>query len=255
MKSVVITGAASGIGREATTRLLNEGWKVFALDLQEKGLAALSAELKQSGDRLVTKQCDMADPESVAAAFADILRSTKKLDALVCSAGILRTGALDSMSVEDFTKLFEVNTRGPWLCARAAMPALKRAASAAHPARVVMISSISAIRPKVGSGAYAASKVALSHLTRVLAAECAPDQVLVNAIAPGTVDTPFIKSVKAGGEKGSFKLSGAAPLGRVSDPKDIVAVIAFLLGDDSRFITGVTLPVDGGTSAAFIASP
>lgn len=255
MKSIIITGAASGIGREATSRLLKAGWKVFALDLADEGLAALSSENRECGDRLVTKKCDVADPQSVASAFADVLGSTDKLDALLCSAGILRIGPVATMSVEDFDALFDVNTRGPWLCMRAAFPALQRAASPEHPARVVMISSISAIRPKVGSGAYAASKAALSHLTRVLAAECASDQVLVNAIAPGTVNTPFIKGAATGAAaQGSFKLSGAAPLGRVSDPADIVAVVEFLLSDGARFITGVTLPVDGGTSAAFIGA-
>lgn len=249
MKSIVITGAASGIGREATGSLLKQGWKVFAFDLADAGLAALCSELGVFRDRLVTKKCDVTDPQSVARAFSEVLGPADKLDALLCCAGVLRTGAIATMSVEDFDTLFDVNTRGPWLCMRAAFPALQRAASPAQPARVVMISSISALRPKVGSGAYAASKAALSHLTRVLAAECARDQILVNAIAPGTVNTPFIKGATTGGA--GFKLSGVAPLGRVSDPADIVAVIEFLLGDGARFVTGVTLPVDGGTIAAF----
>ena len=249
MKSIAITGAASGVGREATLRLLEKGWRVFALDRSADGLKALSAEAGDARDRLIGTYCDVSHTESVTNAFAEVLKASPKLDALLCSAGILRTGALASMAVEDFDALFAVNTRGPWLCVRAAYEGLKRAASPEHPARVVMISSISAVRPKVGSGAYAASKAALSHLTRVLAAEGAPDQILINAIAPGTVDTPFIRGASTLGA--GFKLSGAAPIGRISDPADIFGVIDFLLSDGSRFIAGVTLPVDGATSAAF----
>ena len=135
---------------------------------------------------------------------------------------------------------------------RAALPLLKPAAAAGQAARIVLLSSIAALRPKIGGGAYAGSKAALSQLTRVLAVECASSGVLVNAIAPGTVDTPMIRAVSNPAQTGQYRPSGASPLGRVAMPDDVASVVWFLLGDDARYITGATIPVDGGTSAAFV---
>ncbi|MBB5214182.1 SDR family NAD(P)-dependent oxidoreductase [Parapusillimonas granuli] len=251
--TIVITGAASGVGFAAAASLLSKGWKVFALDRDETGLAKLRQASASAGSRLITKVCDVTSPDSVSRTFSDILPAGEPLNALLCSAGVIRIGPVAEMSIEDYDTQFNINTRGPWLCAKAALPALKRTATEQNPAHVIMISSISAIRPKVGSGVYAATKAALSQLTRVLAVECAADQVLVNAIAPSTINTPFISNIRSAGSRvGSFKLSGTSPLGRVTEPEDICAVIEFLLSDGARNITGVTLPVDGGTSAAFI---
>jgi NAD(P)-dependent dehydrogenase (short-subunit alcohol dehydrogenase family) len=255
MKTVLITGAASGIGLESAHHFLHKGWRVIAVDRAPDGLAGLRNSFAEiPAERLITATCDVTSAPSVTEAFSNALGAAGDLDALVCCAGVLRTGAVAEMSEDDYDTLFNVNTKGPWLCMKAALPALRRAAGANKTARVVMISSISAIRPKAGSGIYAASKVALSQMVRVMAVECASEQILVNAIAPGTVNTPFIQGALAGTDRrGGFKLSGAAPLGRVSDPGDIVSVIDFLLSDASRFVTGVTLPVDGGTSAAVIS--
>jgi NAD(P)-dependent dehydrogenase (short-subunit alcohol dehydrogenase family) len=247
-----ITGAASGIGLATTRRLLSEGWAVIALDISENQLAAARETLINHADRLTTLVCDVASAAQVESAFAQIKSRHSSINALICCAGVLRLGALESMAVEEFDLVFNVNTRGPWLCARAALPLLKPAAAAGQAARIVLLSSIAALRPKIGGGAYAGSKAALSQLTRVLAVECASSGVLVNAIAPGTVDTPMIRAVSNPAQTGQYRPSGASPLGRVAIPDDVASVVWFLLGDDARYITGTTIPVDGGTSAAFV---
>ena len=129
---------------------------------------------------------------------------------------------------------------------------LKNASKNSGTARIVLLSSVSALRPKINSGAYSASKAAVSQLTRVLAVECAKDNILVNAIAPGTVDTPMVREQSSPGKQGNWRPSGPSPLGRISNPVDIVKVIKFLLDDNSSYVTGTTIPVDGGTQAAFI---
>ncbi len=248
MKSVAITGAASGIGLDCAADLLARGWRVFALDRSAESLEAARARFAAEGERFVPIACDVADGASVAAAFARVAQASPALDALVCSAGIFRTGPVLEMAEKDFDDLFAVNTKGAWLSARAALPLLERATRPEAPARIVFVASVAAIRPKVGGGAYAASKVALAQLTRVMAVELAKRAILVNAIAPATVDTPMTQALAKGRD---YKLSGTSPLGRVAVPADTTAVIRFLLSEDAAYLAGVVLPIDGGTSAAF----
>jgi len=197
-------------------------------------------------------QCDVADAGSVASTFARIGEAAPALNALVCCAGVLRTGLMEDMSVADFDLVLNVNLRGTFLCAQQALPLLRRAATSDNPSRVVLLSSLAAIRPKIVSGAYAASKAAVSQLCRVMAAEWAPSSVLVNALAPGTVDTPMVRAVSDPTQSKGYRPSGVSPLGRIAQPDDIVDVMMFLLSDGARYVTGTTIPVDGGTQAAFI---
>lgn len=156
------------------------------------------------------------------------------------------------MDSDDFDALFSVNVRGLWLCARQALPALKRVAAEGEPARIVVLASIAGLRHKINSGAYAATKAAVIALTKVLAVEVAEQQVLVNALAPATVDTPMIAPHHGAGSNTGYQTSGNSPLGRIAQPEDVAAVIQFLLSDGARYVTGTVIPVDGGTTAAFV---
>ena len=249
---VAITGAASGIGRGTVKRLLDEGWTVIALDVVEAGLADMRKAFAEHGARLHTRTCDVTSPESVASTFAEIGRTFGHLNSLVCSAGVLKIGRLESMSIEDFDTVFSVNVRGLWLCAREAMPLLKTAAGKGELARVVFLASIAGLRHKINSGAYAATKAAVIALTKVMAVECAPHHVLVNAVAPATVDTPMVRPHLQPGSNTGYQTSGTSPLGRIAEPEDVVAVIRFLLSKDAGYVTGTVIPVDGGTIAAFV---
>jgi 2,3-dihydro-2,3-dihydroxybenzoate dehydrogenase len=249
---VAITGGASGIGRGTVKRLLDEGWTVIALDVAETGLAELRKTFAAHGGRLHTRTCDVTSPESVAGTFAEIGRTFGHLNGLVCSAGVLKIGKLESMAVEDFDQVFSVNVRGLWLCAREAMPLLKTAASEGELARVVFLASIAGLRHKIDSGAYAATKAAVIALTKVMAVESAPYNVLVNAIAPATVDTPMVRPHMQPGNNSNYRTSGTSPLGRIGAPEDIAAVVRFLMSEDAAYVTGTIIPVDGGTIAAFV---
>ena len=247
-----ITGAASGIGRGTARRLLEEGWTVVALDVDKAGLEAVRADLSAFGDRVHVLNCDVTSVESVTSAFREIGRRFGRLNGLVCSAGVLKIGTLDSMAVEEFDQLFAVNVRGLWLSAREAMPLLKAAGAEGELARVVFLASISGIRHKIDSGAYAATKAAVIALTKVMAVECAPHKVLVNAVAPATVDTPMVRPHLNPGGNTRYRTSGTSPLGRIAQPEDVAAVISFLMSKDAGYVNGTVIPVDAGTVAAFV---
>lgn len=248
-KTAAITGAASGIGLCTAKRLIGEGWTVFGLDVGQDRLDVTRASL---GGNFRPIACDVTDATRIATVFQEIGAAAAKLDALICCAGVLRVGPLEDMAVEDFDQVFAVNTRGLWLCARAALPLLRRAATKEAPARIVLLSSIAALRPKIMSGAYSASKAAVSQLTRIMAVEWAASHVLVNAVAPGTVDTPMVQAVMRPGANAGYTTSGTSPLGRVAEADDIADVIGFLLSPAAKYVTGTTIPVDGGTQAAFV---
>jgi NAD(P)-dependent dehydrogenase (short-subunit alcohol dehydrogenase family) len=248
-KIAAVSGAASGIGRCACRRMLENGWTVFGLDVVEERLDAVRDEFAGFHGRFLPIVCDVADASQVDAVFAGIGGS---LNALACCAGVLRTSKLEDMAIEDFDIVVNTNLRGTFLCAQKALPLLRRAATPENPSRVVLLSSIAALRPKVAGGAYAASKAAVSQICRVMAAEWAPSGVLVNALAPGTVDTPMVRAVSDAAASKGYRPSGASPIGRIAQADDVVDVMMFLLSDAARYVTGTTIPVDGGTQAAFI---
>ncbi len=249
IKTAAITGAASGIGQAACRRLLDAGWIVFGLDNAKGRLDAVASGFAHYQDRFRPVVCDVADAARVTAAFQELGPS---LNALITCAGVLRTALMEDMAIEDFDLVLNVNTRGTFLCAQKALPLLRAGATADNPSRVVLLSSVAALRPKIVSGAYAASKAAVSQLCRVMAAEWAPSGVLVNALAPGTVDTPMVAAVADPSASKGYRPSGVSPVGRIAQPDDVVDVMMFLLSDAARYVTGTTIPVDGGTQAAFI---
>ncbi len=248
-KTAAVTGAASGIGQAACRRLLDAGWIVYGLDNARDRLDSVASEFPA---RFHKVPCDVTNAAAVTAAFETIATMSPGLNALVTCAGVLRTALMEDMSIEDFDLVLNVNTRGTFLSAQKALPLLRAAASPDDPSRVVLLSSVAALRPKIVSGAYAASKAAVSQLCRVMAAEWAPSGVLVNALAPGTVDTPMVAAVSDPTASKGYRPSGVSPVGRIAQPGDIVDVMMFLLSDGARYVTGTTIPVDGGTQAAFI---
>ncbi len=248
--TAIITGAASGIGKEAARDLLAKGWIVYGIDVSDAALAPATREL--ASDRFHPRPCDLRDASAVAAVMQGIAADAPKVNALICSAGVLKIGHLMEMSVDDFDLVQGVNVRGLWLTCREAMPMVRAATAAGEIGRVILMSSIAAIRPKIDSGAYSMSKAAVSQLTQILAAESAKYGILVNALAPGTVDTPMIHQQGDPGQHKGWRPSGNSPLGRVAEPIDIVRVMRFLLSEDAGYVTGTIIPVDGGTRAAFV---
>jgi NAD(P)-dependent dehydrogenase (short-subunit alcohol dehydrogenase family) len=249
-RPIVVLGAASGIGRATALAFAARGAKVAALDVNLGPLETFADELRDAGAAdALTGAADVRDSAATNAAVQSIVNAFGGLDHMIFTSGILRVGSLMDMPEKEFDDVFDVNMRGFWIAARAAVPHLQ-----AGPERrrgITALSSAAAIRPKASSGAYAASKVALSHLVRVMAVELASTGITVNAIAPATVDTPMTRPYM--GETNAnhgYRLSGTSPMGRIAQPEDIAEACLFLSSEASAYITGITMPVDGGSTAA-----
>ncbi len=245
-----VTGAASGVGYAVTAALLKQGWAVAAIDVM-----AIPGDLKAFGrdgaDQLLPLKCDLREPASIRGAFDAIGGRFGMLHAIVCCAGILRVAPMESMSVDEFDLIFDVNTRAPWLCVQSGLKLLRATATADRPSRVIIVSSLGATRPKVGVGIYSASKAAVSQMVRTLGVELARDHVLVNAIEPGSMDTPMRRAARSKVVAGGYQPSTVPPLGRAVEPNDVANVVKMLLSPEAAFITGISVTLDGGAGAAY----
>ena len=250
---VIVTGAASGIGRATCLRLARDGRaggrpaKIAAVDVgPSAGLDSLIDELAKLDAEAVPVHADMATADAPARAVETAVGRFGGLDGVVSNAGINRPGSLVQYSVDDWDRVFAVNTRATWLLAKAAHPALK----AAHGA-IVAVGSMSGTNPHANLGAYGPSKAAVIMLVQVLAQELGRDGIRVNAVSPGMVRTGMTAKVYAD-ERIAAERDALVPLGRVATPEDIADVIAFLLGPDARYVNGHDLVVDGGISGNFL---
>lgn len=242
-KTAVVTGGASGIGRKTAELLSSKGWKVWVFDLNAPS---------EVDDGIHYAHCDVRDAASIREAFAQVGQESGAVDALICCAGVTRIGMLDSMPAEDADLMLDVNLKGPWLCVREALPLLRVNGDVSDPSRVVIIGSISGLRPKVAGGFYGATKAAIHVIAQVFAVELAPMGVTVNVVSPGPTNTGMQDATKSKGVNvEGFKPTGPSPLGRIAEPQDQANAIAFLLSDEARYINGAVLPVDGGARAAY----
>jgi meso-butanediol dehydrogenase/(S,S)-butanediol dehydrogenase/diacetyl reductase len=241
-KTVLITGAASGIGLSATRRFLDEGARVVMLDIDEASLREAAASFPQ--DRVLVQVGDTADRQTAAVAVKSSVERFGGLDILISNAGIASKGDITQTSEEDFERVMAVNVAGYFHMAKAAMPELVKIGGS-----IVMTSSVSGLGGDWEMFAYNTSKGAISNMVRAMAMDAAKDGVRVNAVNPGFTDTGLTKDmVSDPALVAEFKKR--MPLGAPEDPDGVAAAMAFLASDDARLITGVNLPVDGGLRAS-----
>ena len=244
-RNALVTGGSAGIGLQTVQQLVKDGWRVWVLDLDDYETTG------QGSPNVRFVHCDLRVAGDIVRAVQVVGHEAGVLHAVVCSAGVVRVGELEHSSLEDVDLMLDVNVKAPWLVVREAIPWLRQAATSEDPARVVVLGSIAGIRPKIAGGVYAATKAALHVLAQVFAVELGPSFITVNAVAPGSTNTNMAATAMGSGATAGFKISGVSPLGRIAEPSDIADAVLFLLSPQARYISGVVLPVDGGTRAAF----
>lgn len=237
-KTALVTGAANGIGKAITQRLILDGYFVIAVDVD---LVNGSRLIKEFGDEhVVFMEADISSEDEILELFRKIQQGYQRLDVLVNNAGIIRDNMIWNMPAEDFDLVINVNLKGTWLMCREAAKIMKEQNSG----RIVNIAS-RAWLGNSGQSNYSASKAAVVGMTRVLALELGKYDVCVNAVAPGLIDTPLTQKLK---EEILRKLIDAQPTKAIGKAADVANAVAFLASDKTQFITGQTIYVDGGKS-------
>ncbi len=240
---ILVTGATSGIGRCCARKLLAEGAKVVAAGRRQDRLDQLAGEAAAAGRELLAVSGDVRDEATGAAWVSAAVRRFGGLDGLVNAAGVMVGGGLLDLAPAEWDRMMDTNLRAMYLLTRAAAPELIRRKGA-----VVNISSVAGPRPYANLMGYVVSKAGVDAFTRCAALDLAPHGVRVNALNPGVVVTELQTALGAVADYPAFleRSKSTHPLGRVGQPEEIAALVLFLLGDEAAWITGATVPIDGG---------
>jgi NAD(P)-dependent dehydrogenase (short-subunit alcohol dehydrogenase family) len=240
-KTVIVTGATSGIGRAAAEAFGREGAQLIVVGRDEKALAEVVAA---SGTDAVACRADVTTDEAPDAIVARAVESFGGLDILVNAAGVIATGALDATTDDVWDRMMAINLRAPFRLMRAAAPHL-----AARKGSIVNVSSVNGLRSFAGVLAYNVSKAGVDQLTRCAALELAPLGVRVNAVNPGVTVTNLHRRSGMGEQQYAAFLERSKtthPLGRPGNPGEIASMILYLASDQAGWMTGETIPIDGG---------
>jgi 3-oxoacyl-[acyl-carrier protein] reductase len=237
-RSVVITGAAGGIGEQAARAFHAQGAWVFLLDVQADGVRAIAGSL---GERATGLAVDITDEAQVKQAFDAVLAAGHGLDVLVnCAGGYRKLLTVEEMDLEEWDRTVALNLRSVFLCCRAAIAPLKQSPAG----RIINVTSISGRTVHAASSpAYGAAKAGVTQLTRFLAYELGPHGITANTIAPLTTVTPRVAALRS--QDDLDRIAAQVPLRRLATPDDHVAAMLYLASDGASFVSGVNLDTNG----------
>lgn len=244
----LVTGAGSGIGRAIALRLADEGAKVLVGDLDPDGARVTVDAARAAGGVAEAATVDVRDPDSVAALVDRAVDLWGQLDVAVANAGIGVAGDVLGQTLDDWDRMFEVNARGAFLTCKHALRVML-------PRRTGSIINIASIGGMVGlrsRAGYCASKAAVVGLTKAAAVDYAEHGVRINAISPGTVDSPWVGRITADAEDPAEQrrqMEGRQLVGRLGTPEEIAGLAAYLASNESTFVTGSNFVIDGGVTA------
>jgi 2-keto-3-deoxy-L-fuconate dehydrogenase len=235
-KRALVTGAGSGIGEAVARGLHAEGADVLLADVRAEPVEAIATEL---GERATPVTLDVRDEQAVR-------RVTGELDVLANVAGIGSTTTAPETALDTWEDVFAVNARGTFLCCKHAIPAMVARGGGS----IVNMGSVAGLVGLRNRAAYCASKGAVIALTRALAIDHVADGVRVNAVCPGTVDSPWVRRLVDDAGESLDVLRARQPMGRLGAPDEIAAAVLYLASDDAAFVTGTSFVIDGGLTAA-----
>ncbi|MFZ4807922.1 MAG: SDR family NAD(P)-dependent oxidoreductase [Hyphomicrobiaceae bacterium] len=239
-KVALVTGAARGIGRSVARAFAREGAHAVIADLNLDGARAAAGELTAAGGKASAVAVDVSDAASIAAMFATIGREQGRLDALVNNAGVGGNTPFLETTLEEWERIIRINLTGAFLVAQGAA----RMMVAGGGGKIVNIASLSGQRGGNGRAAYGSAKAGLELLTKVMAVELAVHNINVNAIAPGPIETEMAKFAHDQATRAAYEY--LVPMNRYGTPDEIADAAVFLVSDESRYVHGHTLNVDGG---------
>jgi NAD(P)-dependent dehydrogenase (short-subunit alcohol dehydrogenase family) len=242
-KVAIVTGAASGIGAASARVFAEEGAKVALADRNEQLLNEVTGEIVSNGGTAIAVPADVEDEASIANLIERTVSEFDGLHVMYANAGISGRFELESVTTEEFDRVIRVNLRGPFLCAKHAVPAILKSGGGS----VIFTASELALVGSPNASVYSASKAGLIGMARGLALDYAEAGVRFNCICPGAVDTPMLWGEEKGErDEVEADISSRMPLGRVGKPEEIAKSALYLASDDSSFVTGHALVVDGG---------
>lgn len=244
-KTVIVTGAARGIGFATAKRCVEDGAKVVLTDIDEDAGHAAEEDLRKLGEATFVHG-DVSERLDVRNMVAATLGAYGDIDALVNNAGIVHGADFLDLEEADFDRVLKVNLKGTFLCGQAVARYMVSRIEEGGPAgAIVNMSSVNAVLAIPNQVPYTLSKGGVNQLTKIMALSLADYGIRVNAIGPGSISTDLLKAAVSD-ENARTKILSRTPMGRLGDPKEIAGIVAFLLSDDASYITGQTIYADGG---------
>jgi 3-oxoacyl-[acyl-carrier protein] reductase len=237
----LVTGSARGIGKAVVLKMIEEGASVIATDILDRELSQAVAEFESAGGDVLGHAADVSKAEEVSRLVDRAAKRFGAIDILVNNAGIVRPASLEAVSEEDWEKVFSVNVKGAFYCARAIAPFMKEK----RYGKIVNLGSRASLG-KLDRTAYSASKAGLLGMTRTWALELAPFNITVNYVGPGPIETELFSKANPAESKQTKAIIEGIPLRRMGKPEEVAHLVSFLSSDEASFITGQSIFICGG---------